>query len=249
MYDAKLYEKMQCSMDKKKEVLGTLDKLLQLAGKAKELGLLSLEPDMDSVRPELFKKSIQLLIDGFEPETLREVLLNFTLCSNYKGKELFERILIIEGISAIQEGIDPLVLKEKLSSLFGEDFIFELEKHFGTDADSMSNIIDTYINRNQNKPVYSKETSLLEKPLSIIDNRSLQRLLREIDNYTLAMGISGASGGIETRIIKSVSGWLALVLISELNAIKTPVTAEITESQKRIIEVMHSLRNQGEIII
>ena len=86
MYNMNIYERLACSHDDKKEALVTLDKVLELSKKAKSSGLLSLEPEIDMVRPEIFKKSIQLLIDGIEPETLKEILLIMPYVEAMKGK-------------------------------------------------------------------------------------------------------------------------------------------------------------------
>ena len=112
MYDMNIYERLACSHSDKKESLSTLDKILELSEKAKCSGLLSLEQEIDAVQPEIFKKSIQMLIDGIEPESLREILLNYALCGGYKGKKLLIRILIIEGLLAIQQGSHTLILRE-----------------------------------------------------------------------------------------------------------------------------------------
>lgn len=249
MYDINIYEKLACSHDDKKEALSTLEKVLELSEKAKHSGLLSLEPEIDRVQPEIFKKSIQLLIDGIEPESSKEILLNYTLCGGYKGKDLLIRILIIEGILAIQQGIHTLILREKLFSFFGDDFIGEIHKHFCLDSESQLKKLEAFITKNQNKPVFSKETSLLEEPLGRMDKRSLQRLLREIDAVTLAAAISGASGKTLTKLLKNVSIKLAVILIDEIEPVGTTIISEIADSQIQVLETMHSLRNQGDIVI
>lgn len=76
MYDMNIYERLTCSHSDKKEALSILDKILELSDKAKCSGLLSLEQEIDAVQPEIFKKSIQMLIAGIEPESLREILMN-----------------------------------------------------------------------------------------------------------------------------------------------------------------------------
>lgn len=249
MYDISIFEKMACTNDDKKEALNTLDKLLEISEKTKCSGLLSLEPEIEIVQPEFFKKSLQLLIDGMEPETLREILQNYALCSCNTGKELLVRILILEGTLAIQQGSSTIVLREKLSSLFGDEFIEEINKHFGLDNESQNRKLDTFIIKSKDKPYISKETSLLEEPFTRMVDRSLQRLLREIDFITLATAISGASGKILVKVLKNISRKLAVTLIDEIYVINTPITSEITESQKIILETMFNLKKQGDIII
>jgi AraC-like DNA-binding protein len=249
MYDINIYERLICSNNEKYEALNTLDRILELSAKTKNSGLLSLEPEINRVQPEFFKKSIQMLIDGIEPESLKAILLNYTLSSGCKGKELLTRILIIEGILAIQQGVNTFIIRENLSSFFGEDFIEDLRKHFGIDDESQQKRIDYYIIKIQDKPAFSKETSLLEEPFSRMDGRSLQRLLREFDIITLASAISGSSNEIQAKVLKHVSKRIAIMLVSEIEMLDTLNVSDIKESQKQVLEIMNSLRNQGDIVI
>ncbi len=249
MYEANIYEKLMCSNSDKQEALSTFDKILELSQKARCSGLLSLEPEIDTVQPEIFKKSLQLLIDGIESGYIKEILMNYTLCEGYKGKELLIRLLIIEGVLAIQQGVQTAILREKLSSFFGEDYIGEIQKHCGMDSKAQSEKIDAFLNKNQNKSVIYKETSLLEEPLGRMDSRSLQRLLREINVLTLAIALTGASHTIQSKVIKNISKKFAIVLIDEINAMKAPIISEISDCQKQILETMHHLQKQGDITI
>ncbi len=249
MYDMSIYENLACSHEEKKEALVTLDKILDLSQKAKCSGLLSLEAEMDTVQPEFFRKSVQMLIDGIEPECLREILMNYILCGGLRGKDLLIRILILEGTLAIQQGVNTLILREKLSSFFGEDFMEEIKRHFNLDSGSQAEKLESFMIKILDKLPIAKETSLLEEPLGRLDNRSLQRLLRDIDSVTLALAVSGASGKIQAKVMNNVSKKLALVILDELEASGKPVTAEIKECQKQILEAMHSLRNQGDIML
>ncbi len=248
MYDMKIYEDLKCSHDEKSEVLGTLDKILELSEMARQSGLLSLESAIDEVQPEFFKKSVQMLIDGIEPESIKTILLNYALCGGYKGKKLLVRIVIMEGIIAIQQGVHPVIVRELLSSYFGEDFIEDIRKHFGLDKESQRIKIESFMFNNQDKGVTAKDTGLLEEPFARLDNRSLQRLLREIEIYTLASAISGSSGSTQAQVLKNVSQKSAISLINEIETKESTSVTNIIESQKQVLETMISLRNQGDII-
>jgi AraC-type DNA-binding domain-containing proteins len=248
MYNMNIYTELVCSYDEKSEVLCTLDKVLELAEKARHSGLLSLESSIDEVQPEFFKKSIQLLIDGIEPESIKNILLNYALCGGYKGKELLMRIIILEGIIDIQQGAHPMVIREKLSSFFGEDYIGAIQKHFGLDSESQRKKIESFLFRNKDKTVTSKDTNLLEEPLARMDSRSLQRLLREVDAYTLVIAISGSSGSTQDRVLRHVSKKRTISLINEIETKELPLVSDIIESQRQILETMINLRTQGEVI-
>lgn len=247
MYDISIYEKLACSQDEKREALGIIDKLLELSNKARQFGLLSLEPEIELVQPEFFKKAIQIIIDGIEPESARQILWNYVLQGSYKGKDLLIRIVIIEGILAIQQGVSTKLLQEQLASYLGEDFMEEINKYFGLDRETQLKKIKAFTERTENRNAFSKETSLLEAPFERMDNRSIQRLLRELDNATLIIAMSGASSKVQFKILNNVSLKLAALLIEDIESLNKPNIIEIAESQKRIIETLNLLRNQGDI--
>lgn len=126
--------------------------------------------------------------------------------------------------------------------------IEEIERHFGLDDESQQKIIETFLSKIHDKPVYSKETNLLEESLARMDNRSLQRLLRDMDICTLAVAMSGSSGSIQIRILKSASRKSVILIINEIETMDFPSVPDITNSQKQVLETIVSLKNQGDII-
>jgi chemotaxis protein MotA len=57
-----------------KDVVGTIDQLVQMAEKARREGILGLEADLKKIRDPFFRKAMQLVIDGTEVTTLRGIL-------------------------------------------------------------------------------------------------------------------------------------------------------------------------------
>lgn len=55
MYDVNVYKDLICNKEEKAEVLGTLDKILELSERANQFGLLSLESEISEVQPVFFK--------------------------------------------------------------------------------------------------------------------------------------------------------------------------------------------------
>lgn len=54
--------------------LDIINEFGQLSKKARREGLLSLEDDIDKVEDAFLKKGLQMVVDGIEPETIREIL-------------------------------------------------------------------------------------------------------------------------------------------------------------------------------
>ena len=52
----------------------TVDLFVGMADKARREGLLALEGDVDKIHDEFTRKGVQLMIDGTDPELLREIM-------------------------------------------------------------------------------------------------------------------------------------------------------------------------------
>lgn len=58
------------------DVRPTIDEIVRIATIARKEGVLAVEGQRDSIKNELFKKSIKYVIDGFEPNTVKEIIDN-----------------------------------------------------------------------------------------------------------------------------------------------------------------------------
>lgn len=69
-----------------------IPRFVALANKARREGILSLEAEMEGLEDEFFQKGLQLSIDGFEPEQIREIMeteLDFVRNRHQLGAEVF----------------------------------------------------------------------------------------------------------------------------------------------------------------
>lgn len=104
--------------------------LVRLAEKARREGILSLEAEGAALDDDFLKKGLQLIIDGCDPDLLESILT--TEIDSYEGysklrvremvlemeKELVyilkTKAMILEGISSLQWGDNPLITNERL---------------------------------------------------------------------------------------------------------------------------------------
>lgn len=248
MLNFELAKSLTLSNQDKKDCLELFGLIMELSGKARKYGLLSLEPEISKSQLFLMRKALQLVVDGVEPAYIKAILQNYIYAGNYQGRELLERLLVSEGILAIQAGTNPLLIQEKLSSYFGEDFSEEIDIFFGKGPDSINEKIQAYINAVKDSNPISPSTSLLEDPVQKLGNRSLQRLLRELEIGDLILAAKGSSGTVQGLIINNTSKKMANILVDELEALKQPVIHQITESQTRVLETLSKLKADREIV-
>ena len=112
------FERAKCSDEEKKTILPIMLRIIYLLEKARRQGLLSLEDDVEKIDSFLLKIGLTLIIDGTDPELVRSILDNYMYSSYLWGKELLERMVIIEGIMSIQDGDHPRILLEKFEGIY-----------------------------------------------------------------------------------------------------------------------------------
>lgn len=247
MIDWHLGERLSCSFEEKKEAIELLGQVLELSKSAHSKGLLELENYLDLSYSKYLRQGLKLLLFGIEPPMLRKILEDYILVGDYKGKKLLEHIVIMEGLLLIQSGEYPWVIREKLSAFFGEELIDEIELRFGASIDLNERIAD-FMASIKNKPYYSTETKSLEKEIEKITTRSLQRLLREVDICVLAIGMKGASGKVQTKIVNHLSNMSKIALLETLDLLNDLSISQIIDAQSKILEVTKRLRLEGEIL-
>ena len=119
-YDWEFGERIKCSEDEKRQCMALVAQIVSLANKAKRNGLLSLVQDAEETTHFLLRKGLQLVLEGVQPNLVKTTLEYYILSGRYTGKDLLERCIILEGILAIQNGVNPQIIQELLISLFGE---------------------------------------------------------------------------------------------------------------------------------
>lgn len=85
--------------------------------------------------------------------------------------------------------------------------------------------------------------------LILLDDRSLQRLLREIDNRDLVLALKGASEELRGRIFRNQSSRAAQMLKEELDVMGPVRIRNIEEAQQRIANIVRRLDEAEEIVI
>lgn len=127
MYDLRLWQKSLCTKKNKNSIIPTIELLISFAEKAKIEGLLSIEDELTAIKSRVMKDGLQLIVDGNDPEIVKEILFTKIYAGNFSGRSLLERMIITDGILLLQQGINPSIIREKLYSYLGEDFTFDPE--------------------------------------------------------------------------------------------------------------------------
>jgi flagellar motor switch protein FliG len=85
--------------------------------------------------------------------------------------------------------------------------------------------------------------------LDNLDDRSLQRLLREIENGELVMALKGAPEDFRERFFRNVSKRQAEMLKEDLDALGPVRVTDVDDAQQKIISTAKRLEEEGAIFL
>ncbi|MDK2822114.1 MAG: flagellar motor switch protein FliG [Clostridia bacterium] len=82
-----------------------------------------------------------------------------------------------------------------------------------------------------------------------LDDRSVQQVLREVDQKDLALALKGSSEDVKNKVKKNMSKRAAELIEEELEFMGPVRLRDVEEAQQRIVGIIRRLEESGEIII
>jgi flagellar motor switch protein FliG len=83
----------------------------------------------------------------------------------------------------------------------------------------------------------------------LLEDRSIQLVLREVDTAELALALKGVSDTVREKITKNLSERAATNLLEEVELLGTVRLTQVEEAQQNIIRVIRRLEEQGQIMV
>lgn len=82
-----------------------------------------------------------------------------------------------------------------------------------------------------------------------VDDKSIQRLIKEVDNETLIIAMKGATEPLREKILSNMSQRAASILREDLQNRPPVRLSQVESEQKKILEIARRLAETGEIIL
>lgn len=82
-----------------------------------------------------------------------------------------------------------------------------------------------------------------------LDDRSVQKVLKEIDNKDLAMAMKAVSEELKGKILSNMSKRASDIVLEELKYMGPVRLREVEEAQQKIIEIVRRLEEEGQIMM
>lgn len=244
MFDWKFSDRIQCSDVEKKECMALVADIIAMANKAKRNGLLSLVQEAEDTPHFLLRKGLQLVLEGVGPQMVKRALEYYILSGKYHGKELLKRYIIIEGVLAIQNGVNPTIIKELLLSLFGEDSYEIYEHEFG---DKKNDRLKAFFKKIEKSRAATPLSSKLGHTIMQLEDQTIQQCLKEISTVDLARALKGIEGKAQIKVFKNLPKRSAAILQETVEHLDLMRESEMTEAQEKVLLIITGLEERDEI--
>jgi len=94
-----------------------------------------------------------------------------------------------------------------------------------------------------------KKLMFVFEDLVTLDERSVQRILREVENQDLVLALKGASQEVSNKIFNNMSKRASDMLREDIQFLGPVRLRDVEEAQQRIVNVIRKLEDTGEIVV
>jgi len=197
-------------------------------------------------------QTIALILAYLKPQQASAVL---AALPQEKQADVARRIALMDRTSPEVIKEVERILEKNLSSLVTEDF---------TAAGGVQAIVNILNSVDRGTEKYIMETLEIEdtdlaeeirkrmfvfEDILTLDNRSIQRFLREVDNNQLAIALKGATEEVQKVIYSNMSKRLAEMIREDIEYMGPVRLKDVEEAQQKIVNIIRKLEDAGEIVI
>lgn len=195
-------------------------------------------------------QTIALILSHLPPDQSAEVLAEL---KEDMRAETVMRIATIGKVSpqlvnTVEHVVDQIAestLSQNLSTQGGAQLVANiLNKSNNASAKAMLENIEEL---DFNLAMEIKRLMFLFEDIVMIDDKGIQRILRDVDKRDLAMALKVSDEKIQNKIFKNMSERAAVVVKEELDFMGSVKLKEVEAAQMRIVDIIKQLEDSDEI--
>ena len=172
-----------------------------------------------------------------------------------KQADVAKRIALMDRTSPEVIKEVERVLERKLSSLINQDYTIA----GGVDAIvAILNTVDRGTEKRIMESLEIEEPELADEirkkmfvfeDILLLDDRSIQRVLRDVDNNDLGIALKGANEEVQSAVFKNLSSRLATMIKEDMEFMGPVRIKDVEEAQQKIVGIIRKLEDASEIVI
>lgn len=172
-----------------------------------------------------------------------------------KQAEVAKRIALMDSTSPEVVSQVERVLEQKLSATVTQDYTSAggieaiVQILNGVDRGTERTILDALEIQDPELAEEIKKRMFVFEDIVNVDNRSIQRIIRDIENADLQLALKVASEEVREMIFKNMSNRMSETFREEMEYMGPVRLRDVEEAQTRIVATIRRLEEAGEIII
>lgn len=197
-------------------------------------------------------QTIAFILSYLPPDQIAEIISHFDQSLRI---EVIARIAtlgkvspdLVSEIESVMEQIAETTLQSHITMRGGSQLVAEVLNR--SSSALAKSLLEALESRDPTLAEDIKRRMFLFEDIVLIDDRGVQRILREVDKRDLALALKVADEKVRQKIFKNMSERAAAVIKEELEFMGPVRLKEVEAAQGRIIEVIRRLAEQEEIVI
>lgn len=197
-------------------------------------------------------QTIALILAYLDPQ--KAALILSALPHNIQA-DVVKRIARMDRVSPDVLREVERVLERKLSTLSSEDYASAggidavVEVLNNVDRGTEKGIIEALEEEEPELAEEIKKRMFVFEDIVLLDDKAIQKVLREIDNQDLAKALKGVDPEVQEKIFKNMSKRAATMLREDMEFMGPVRLKDVEEAQQKIVNVIRRLEEEGEIVV
>ncbi|AKP46863.1 MULTISPECIES: flagellar motor switch protein FliG [Bacillus] len=197
-------------------------------------------------------QTIALILSYLDPQQAGQILSE--LPQDVQA-DVARRIAIMDRTSPEIISEVEAILERKLSATVTQDYTQTggieavVEVLNGVDRSTEKTILDTLEVQDPELAEEIKKRMFVFEDIVTLDNRSIQRVIRDCENEDLLLALKVASEEVKEVVFRNMSSRMAETFKEEMQYMGPVRLRDVEEAQSRIVGVIRRLEDAGEIII
>lgn len=197
-------------------------------------------------------QTIALVMAYLTPDQASMIL---SALSPEKQVDVAKRIAMMDRTSPDVVREIERVLEKKISSLANQDFTTAggletiVEVLNRVDRNTEKTIMDVFERQDPELAEEVKKRMFVFEDIILLDDRSIQRVLREVDQKDLGLSLKSSSEEVSSKVFRNMSKRAADSLKEDIEFMGPVRLRDVEESQQKIVAIIRKLEETGEIIV
>lgn len=197
-------------------------------------------------------QTIALVMAYLKPQQAASIL---SMLPADKQTDVASRIAFMRGTSPDIVKEVERVLEKKLSSLTISDFTSTggvqslVDILLAVDRSTEKHIMETLELKDSELTEEIRKRMFVFEDIITLDNRSIQRVLRDVDNSVLVLALKGVSEDVSRALYANMSKRMQEMVREDMEFMGPVRLRDVEEAQQKIVNIVRKLEEAGEIVI